>query len=284
MTGTGSQGDPLIPETLTEFIEAVGTSGAYVALDRDINAVDDPEYSGELTSGISWNAAQTDGRNFVLTGITVRNSSAAIALRRGVTVQNLAIRDFGHAKEAATVTIGFSGSGQNATMRGCLISANVSSGAYNHFLAEELIMEDCAFDANFSETSANSWNTFLKNVTATRCTIRAHGSFKLNAGSTYMMEHGNYARTALIFDGAEVANSGTVLAATTSCKFSGSYMALINSKNSETDIVRTYSTTSVSSVIASDGSIGIQADTGFTAGTPENLKDKDWLTSVGFLP
>lgn len=284
MTGTGTQTDPYIPTTLTEFITAVGTSGAYVALTQDINAADDPAYSGELTSGISWNAAQTDGRNFALTGITVRNSSAAIALRRGVTVQNLAIRDFGHAKEAATVTIGFSGSGQNATMRGCLISANVASGAYNHFFAEELIMEDCAFDANFVETSANAWNTFLKTVTAKRCTIRAHGSFKLKAANNYMMEHGNYSRTAIILDGVEITNSGTVLASTTDCKFSGCYMAAINAKNSGASTIRTLSTTSTSSVIASDGSVGIQADTGFTAGTLDNLKDQDWLTSVGFLP
>lgn len=284
MTGTGTQNDPFIPVTLTEFISAVGTIGAYVVLNHDINAAEDPEYGGEMTSGIAWNAAQTDGEGFALTGITVRNGSAAIALRRGVTVQNLVIRDFGHTKEAATVTIGFSGSGQNATMRGCVISSNVASGAYNHFFAEELIMEDCAVDVNFIESSANAWNTFLKNITSTRCTIRAHGSFMLNAGSTYMMEHGSYSRTALIFDGAETINDGTLLAATTSCKFSGSYMAFINAKNSEANTIRTMSTASASSVIASDGSVGIQADSGFSTGSIENLKDKDWLTSVGFLP
>lgn len=282
MTGTGTQSDPYVPITLTEFIEAVGTSGAYVALDRDIYAAEDPAYTGELTSGIQWQAAVTDGNGHVVSGITVRNSTSAMSLRRGITVQDLSLIKFAHVKESSTVTIGFAGSGQNAKMVRCNISARIVAGSYNHFFAEELIADDCAFDLNIIETTSNAWNTFLKNVVSTRCTMRIHGCFMVKSSGSYMMEHGTYARSAMIFEYAESTDGGTVSAATSDCKFTGCYLAFIRAGTSGT--FRTLSSVSTSSVIASDGSIDIHADTGFTEATLAQLKDEAWLASVGFLP
>ena len=93
MTGTGTQNDPYAPTTLTEFITAVGTSGAYVALTQDINAADDPEYTGELTSTISINATSVDGAGFTISGVTVR-ASRCIYIGVLRYVYNLNFRDF----------------------------------------------------------------------------------------------------------------------------------------------------------------------------------------------
>ena len=51
MTGTGTQSNPIVPITLTDFIEIVGTSSMDVALTQDINEADDLEYTGELMAG-----------------------------------------------------------------------------------------------------------------------------------------------------------------------------------------------------------------------------------------
>lgn len=76
MTGTGTQADPLCPTNWQEFVEAIGTSGAYVSCPADeiwdMNEID-PTGISAITP---WNAVEVRGN-----GLTIKNLVLKTAIR-----------------------------------------------------------------------------------------------------------------------------------------------------------------------------------------------------------
>lgn len=80
MRGDGTENNPFIPETLTEFIQAVGNfredgERPYVELNKDILANEDPNYTGELSSPITILAVNLNGNGHCIKGVTIKASN-----------------------------------------------------------------------------------------------------------------------------------------------------------------------------------------------------------------
>lgn len=268
MTGTGTQSDPYIPTTLTEFITAVGTAGAYVALTQDINAADDPEYSGELTSTISINATSVDGAGFTISGVTVRASRCMyIGVFRYV--YNLTIRDF--CLKATNTASLISGEGSNRSgFIGCRIAGKIDGTT-----------QKVAVGVSFSSCSADIEVTQVTGITIFSTCSFDKSTFLIN-GAHFHKSNGSvdrcaFTRSAIIFsgysDGMYAVFNGGSMAYSYVC-FTDAIDATINVGNPNM----------TGSIVASPDGQAVTAPSSAILAIIEQMKDKDWLTSVGFLP
>lgn len=277
MTGTGTQADPYIPTTLTEFITAVGTSGAYVALTQDINAADDPGYTGELTTPITWAAASVQGGGFTVAGVTLRTAGTAISIAKGVSVGTLRL-DIGFKREDVASPIVAYGSGSLPTFRECVLRMKFDEGSYRGSFAEEIDFTDCAMSISTTADTAGGSDYFWQ-CSFLRTTVHFASKFeRYSSGSGAIIgSRATFIRSAMIFDdltdGANLIGGGAGT-------LSYSYIAV----KSSTQSLR-ISKGASGCIIALDPSAGVAfVPSGWTQATLDQMKNKDWLTSVGFLP
>lgn len=277
MTGAGTQADPYIPMTLTEFIAAVGTSGAYVQLTQDINASDDPEYSGELTTPITWAAASVHGGGFTLAGVTLRTAASAISIAKGVSVDALRI-DIGFKREDGSSPIVAYGSGSLPTFRECVFRMKFDEGSYRGSFAEQIDFTDCAISLSIAADTAGGSDYFWQ-CSFLRTTAHFPSKFeRYSSGSGAVIgQSTSFVRSAMIFDDL---SDGANLVGGGAGSMSYSYIAV----RSATQSLR-ISRGASGCVIALDPSTTLSGSfSGWTRATIDQMKDQDWLTSVGFLP
>ena len=277
MTGTGTRADPYIPTTLTEFIAAVGTAWAYVQLTQDINAADDPTYTGELTTPITWAAASVQGGGFTLAGVTLRTAASAISVAKDASVDALRL-DIGFKREDESSPIVAYGGGSRPTFRGCILRIKFDEGAYRGSFAEQIDFTDCAISISIAADTAGGSDYFWQ-CSFLRTTVHFASDFeRYSYGSGAVIGYGTaFIRSAMIFDdltdGANLVGSGAGT-------LSYSYIAV----RSATQSLR-MSRGASGCVIALDPSTTLSGSfSGWTRATIDQMKDKDWLTSVGFLP
>lgn len=281
MTGTGTQADPYIPTTLTEFITAVGTAGAYVALTQDINAADDPEYSGELTTPITLAAASVQGGGFTLLGLTLRTSASAIRFAKGITIEAMML-EIAFKRDARFDMLVAYGSGNKPLFSSCLFRIKLDEGAYGGSFMDELSFQDCAMSiSTTAETAANA--DFFWTCDFLRTTIHFTSEMlRASGASSIFGQSCTFVRSAAIFEQL-TASGGNILIVGSGAAFNGirySYSAVLALSGS---IAINHSGTSC--IIAIDPSASISSiPSGWTRATLAQMQDKDWLTSVGFLP
>lgn len=285
MTGTGSQGDPLIPETLTEFIAAVGTVGAYVALDRDINAADDPNYNGELTSPIKFACTSLLGNDYFISGVTVRASSLILGAKQFLSINNVFFKNFAHKRTGTDFTINTTVSNWTVDMNGCKVSIIIddsiggTNGSYGFM--NKCVFTDCALDVKYinpvNPIILNSTNLLRSTIVVRNCNIC--GSVDpINCPNSWLIT-----RSAIIFDNCSV-YADRYLSYSSSQQYS--YVGFLNCEY-KADHIKSCGNSSfgVSSLIVCDTPPSqIDAKAGLTVATMEQMKDKEWLMSVGFLP
>lgn len=277
MTGTGTQADPYIPTTLTEFITAVGTSGAYVALTQDINAADDLEYTGMLYDQITWRAAQLEGAGFVVYGVSVYQATV-IVTKSATVMQNVTFRDF-NLKKGSTNKILINGYEGLVTLKNVYVSCKIDceTGA-TAYLTYNCIFEDCAMDISYTgECSPSSNNDSVFDLTTfTRTTVSVSN---LNtAKSTRFLGYCSVSQSAFILR----SPYAVLLLAYQPRQTSYSYIALLGEIDTSRAIHAGAAATSC--LIATQQEIPVSLVSGWTRATLDQLKDQDWLTSVGFLP
>lgn len=277
MTGTGTQADPFVPITLTEFIEAVGTSGAYVELDRDIYAAEDPAYTGELHSTISWAAADVDGRGHSLIGVTMVQATFFLTSRAG-TLRNFTFQNCALKKGTSNVVI-FDGSGGVLSVSDCKLGFKVdgSSGS-TAYLVYNISCTDCAISVEFTGDSTATANTdaILDHSTFLRCTIMICG-LRTSRRVRLLQWQSSCVRSAIILDTISVSYLDI---AYNSTSYQYSYVAFIGTTSGSIACGLAATT----SIVAADSEVGISTASGWTRATIEQIKDKAWLASVGFLP
>lgn len=268
MTGTGTQNDPYIPVTLTEFISAVGTSGAYVTLDHDIDAAKDPEYTGELTSTISINATSVDGAGFTISGVTVR-AQRCIYIGVFRYVYNLNFRDFCLKATSSEYLIYGEGTTRSGLIN-CKISAKIDGTT--QMVGNGVAFTSCAADIEVTQVA----NTLIiTNCSFDKSTFLINGAhFHRSNGA---VDRCAFTRSAIIFSGYSdgmyaVFNAGS-MAYSYVC-FSDAIDGTINVGNPSM----------TGSIVASPDGQAVTAPSSAILATIGQMKDKDWLTSVGFLP
>lgn len=269
MTGTGTQADPYIPTTLTEFITAVGTAGAYVALTQDINAADDPAYSGEITSPIAYRAADVDGRQHAIIGVTVLAESFATHAQH-CTVHDISFRKIAH---KGTTTNKYSLQGDDyvhyrfvefSMIRDCYASSQC--------FAYKIYFYDSAIDLSIVGAGTSRLTDICGLVRSTAVIHgAAFGSAAASCMSTYLERSAVIYYDSIIDSGASMRANLTAIA---------SYIAYPQIYDA-TIYGASDGSVSHSLLATADG----QSVTGLLPqATLDQMKDKDWLTSVGFLP
>lgn len=120
-TGTGTEANPFIPDTLTSFLECISVAEAYVRLDTDIDAADDPDYGGILYEPVTFKCFKCFGNNGIkkINGVIVRASNMIVVDNRydsegkiiygndvvGNSIYNVAFTNWVH-KASTTATMG----------------------------------------------------------------------------------------------------------------------------------------------------------------------------------
>lgn len=284
MTGTGSQGDPLIPETLTEFIAAAGTSGAYVALTQDINAADDPNYNGELTSPIDLSCISLLGNDHSISGVTVRAATLLQSRVASFSANNVFFKNFAHKRTGAGYTLTTTTS-DKLVMNDCkasiIIDDSTGGSLANYGFMSKCNFTDCALDVKY----VNSVNpTILHDTLLLRSTIVVRDCNICGSADAINCQNSNLiTRSAIIFDGCSV-YADRYLSYSSSQRYS--YVGFLNCEY-KADHISSCGNSSfgVSSLIVCDTPPSqIDAKAGLTVATMEQMKDKEWLMSVGFLP
>ena len=268
MTGTGVQSDPYIPTTLTEFINAVGTAGAYVALTQDINAADDPEYSGELTSEIAINAANVEGAGHTVSGVTF-NAVYGFTLASGSYVYDLTLRDI--AGKATVAGAFFVGSGSsNCGLRGCKAAIKLDGGT--QYIAYDTGFFECALDVTCT-SDVNS--TIFSGCGFYKTTIAISGA---SLAYSSAINISTFSRSAIIFYAPKRAGYAVF---NYNSSLTYSYVCIADPV---TGTVAIGSPSMTLSIVATTDGQALSAPSSAILATIDQMKDKDWLTSVGFLP
>lgn len=293
MRGDGTENNPFIPETLTEFIQAVGPtsgSGVYVELEHDILANEDPEYSGELNSEIYFNVKKLDGKGYSVKGVTFRSPSMIQLAGNPGVIQNISFLNFYHKR---TTTGDYS-----------IYSTASASLGFLHF-------ENC----NFSVRSIPISGTvkFAKGITFNKCGINLkskNDTYPGNASTNGILDDVILNQSTIIIDTvAQTVFTGSANSAVfNNCT---TYQCAIFIKN-----MRLYSSTIYTNgLFTGNNSYGYAVieiiettrDNNYTIGsntsfyvylinktsnnitinpsiTLEQLKDKDYLIDIGWLP
>lgn len=278
MTGTGTQNDPYVPTTLTEFIAAVGTSGAYVALTQDINAADDPAYTGYLDSAITFSATNLQGNGHTVRGITVHAQNFMENGRQTLpALRNLDLLDCAHRGTGST----FSYTGANSwyVFRGVRMSLKrdyvpgASSTIFDRVDTGE-VSADVTFTGGPWTASPIVQNSGLNTLTMRVSGLVSQGEAQVISNTSAFPVD----RTAMIFDGCDFGSAviasgksyASVYAAFRDCSFDGSISCGVSGSGSI--------------VAIDDDSVSVNLASGWSRATLVQMQDKDWLTSVGFLP
>lgn len=276
MTGTGAQADPYIPTTLTEWLTAVGTNGAYVAMDSDINAADDPEYTGVITSTIVFRAVEVDGGGFALRGVTV-DAPNAFQTSISSLLQNLDMRDIAHKRGSNIGNSFVCDTNYYWIIKNCRLSCKIDTTSAPDFCRHVSFIQS-AIEAEYT-LPTGTYMAIFDRSTFEKCTVLVKNA----RFSSFVNVHrgGAFVRSAFIFQNCTFGNGAQLFSVSITPR-DYCYFAFVDSDISGTI---TCGDTSVGSVVAiDDQDVTVSVSNGWTRGTLAQMKDKDWLTSVGFLP
>lgn len=276
MTGTGTQNDPYVPTTLTEFITAVGKYGAYVALTQDINAADDPDYTGELSSQIALNCYSMDGHDHTIRGITVRAGYFFKKSSSGSSyIKNIYMLDMAHKKGNNNAYLMAGGTiYQFINFENVRISAKISVDGGAVDIGFRISLTNCAINieydgvgfcgaALFNDVRTYKTTVYVQNVASTNTiTVQLTGSCTVSG---------------LVL---ESPSNQITLISTTTCQYN--YYAVTNSPNNLAINCGYRGTVDLVAADGTDADVTLQS--GWTQCTIAQLKDKEYLSSIGWLP
>ncbi|MBP3379236.1 MAG: hypothetical protein J6K77_00015 [Ruminococcus sp.] len=127
MTGTGTQADPYIVDTWSDFVTAAGKSGAYVEIAKntvwDMNDI----LPGGLTTGVAVKCANIEG-NFAEIRNIVKKSSYILSANSSVEIYRLSFLNITETSGGEWFTQ--NGSGKSLNFYNCTITGMLSKGRF----------------------------------------------------------------------------------------------------------------------------------------------------------
>lgn len=272
MTGSGTQSDPFVPITLTEFIEAVGTSGAYVALDRDIDAAEDPNYGGELTAPIYINATSVNGNRYEVCGVTVRAANLIWFQGSNVDIYDIFLYDWAHKRTSDSSCTILGHNFSRNKLHDCLLSIKVDCGGHSGEIVSQAAFYTCALSILMIDAASGiQINTTVFDTT----TLLVDGMDLRNSQSFYGTP---FTRSALILKNAIMISGGAFIY---DCGGTGAYIAFLDGLDGTINMSNFLGQYCLA--VAPQGQ-QMTLTTAIQQATFDQMKDKDWLASVGFLP
>ena len=298
-TGTGTEQDPYLVSTLTDFLTCAAVAGAYVKVISDINSADDPNYEGELTNPISIMCRKLYAdQDKIISGITVTAAHFMESIRSSETASECDIvhLQFLHCTHNKTVTgsvsdradMVFYTSNETAALNfdHSAFSMRLNCGIHSQWISED---ETVTFNKCFMYIDINTEGDWyhLGLGYCTECNIHIKGA---KYASNYVRHLANSSRCGLISEECvfQLISSTTSKTVLQNCHYV--YIALVNPQRTDSleasMVLQAYGNSS-SCVIASDSSSVCGKSgggTGFSSITLDQLKDRDYLLNIGFLP
>lgn len=279
MTGTGTQADPYIPTTLTEFVTAIGTADAYVALTQDINAADDPEYAGELHASMYMNCAELDGQGHTIRGITVRGEYFLRRTRtRANIIKNIDMLDMCHKKQGSYASISGYGSNALTTFERVRLSIKIDANGFDIAIGSSIYPFYCAFLIEYT-TGGTCSNGLFYQSTIGQSTIYIKNATTTNNAAILLQKQTYFARDAFIFDAPK---SSIILTQQNQVVKEYCYYAAVNCGNGLT--ISCGDTMNNGLVVTDDDDVAVTLASGWTRCSIAQLKDREFLSSIGWLP
>lgn len=282
-TGTGTENDPYCVSNLTDLTECIKQTGSYVKVIADIDAAEDASYTGELTSSLEIACKQIYADEpKKIKGITVYATNFILFKAGSQThIENLSFVDCTHKRTSSSATI-YATSG-TYTFKNCKFSMKLV-GYYGIFASSQLNFTNCAGSLIYTATTSHS---SFSAASFTNCNFVIE-NLHVNCGSD--VTTGTIKKTGIIFlnsiitlDAKNILNFGTK--PNEYC-----YMVFVNPQiSSDSSIIISQKSTKTNTFlvalqdVSEDITITVDAST-LTEVIPEQLKDRDYLTSIGFFP
>lgn len=310
-TGTGTEQNPYLVSTLSDFLTCAAAADAYVKVISDIDAADDPEYTGVITDAVAVNCRKLyadyyDDRKIAISGIVVQNDKF-LSLRPGtVDIQNLCFRDCKHKKTGNTTpgyliySAGTNAATANHHIENCDFSVQSSGGSgvtYHVFYGDSTYVADvrfaqyCGFDISCGFTSLTYLyiGNIFRNIEECNFVFRnpVWAAPASNTRNKYFTAKANFTSCAIVLK-----NPVFLGSTNTAYIYCGDvngyswdycYISLINPTGTAT--LKRNSEALQSYFILENAPDTINANGVVSALlTPEQLRDRDYLISIGFLP
>lgn len=257
MTGTGTQEDPYVVDTWSDFVTAIGEEKAYVSLNVDI---DMNEIAPQGVGNITVSAELVDGKGHTISNIR-EDGNSMFNIVPGCTMQNINFKNF----IATSNFFTYSNNSGRRYFYNCVFTGVVEGGNFitqggTSFQFDSNANAGCGFNISFNNgTLWNSNENYPIQFNDSNLNFKNFNSNKL----TYLEN----------------------------CYISGNItknLTILHSKNSVFDcdvpenITITLSTANSNILINSDKCKGTVSGSGYTLVTTEQLKNAEYLESIGF--
>lgn len=295
-TGTGTEQDPYLVDNLTDFLTCIAISGAYVKVISDIDAADDESYTGLLTSKIQVNCrklyADTEKK---ITGIVIQDEHFLSINPMYCDVDKIWFKDCklkapGAVAGLAVCLISSNDGNTVCSVDGLKFSLQVSGTSVGNFYtfvsggggAKKI--RNSGVDVTFADSTVTFISTgyYVSEIETTNFVYR---NAKWGGSSNqYFTERTKMTNCTIVLD--SPACSSTILVgdnAGSGYPWSYCYVALVNPTGSNTPIKNGTLANCYFTIENADGNFDTSAVSDIII-TPEHLRDRDYLISVGFLP
>ena len=301
-TGTGTQDDPYLVSTLTDFLTCAKMSNKYVKVISDIDAADDENYTGEITETVlisSFTTVYADEEK-TISGITC-TSDKLFQFGESSFMENICFSNMEHKPVNAT-TVYEIYAGKNTQIRNVKLSSRISIVSnravslyllYNSGNSQNSYTE-FALDITLNVLKLSNTTLFPSRNILNKCNITIRNMTISNGADINFTNDTSVrlARCGVVFENLNLESGYLELPA----NYSNTYFSFVNSKIAS----GLYNATSVASggngilLCFQDCTDGegnpkttderFEDKPPFDVVTPEQLKDKAYLTEIGFLP
>lgn len=311
-SGTGTINDPYLVSTFADFIDCIAVTDAYVKVTSDIHASDDDSYEGNVTLNLVFKCAKVYAdTQKVIDGYTINSNMDAFNIKNTCTIEKISFTNFtfnltatvpSNSRRRALI---FSDNATNAiypTLRNVSISCRVSylsTSIFNIIQPSYIYLENTAFDVDMIDRNAldkityqgGSYSSGYVQLNNCNVVIR-HAKFNNASGNSaplaYILRCNNTA--VILYE----CTFNSTNAATNTMRLMeqcyNSYIAVINPSVTNDDhnvhLRDDYNTNCLFMWDATGENYYhfYNLSTTFKVVTPEQLKNKEYLISIGFLP
>lgn len=309
-SGTGTINDPYLVSTFADFIDCIAITDAYVKVTSDIHASDDDSYEGNITLNMVFNCAKVyaDTRK-VIDGYTINSNMDAFNIKNTCVIEKISFTNFTFNLTAPISNrrraLIFSDSVTNTiypTLINVSISCRVSylsTSDFNVIQPSYIYLENTALDIDMIDRNALDKITYQGGSYSS-------GYLQLN-NCNIVIRHAKFDRI-----GNTTANSAYILRCNNTAIIL--YECSFDSSNTASNVIRlmeycynSYVAIITPTVINDDHNVHLKDEantnclfmwdatgenyyhfynltTTFKVVTPEQLKNKEYLISIGFLP
>lgn len=280
-TGTGTEEDPYCVNILTDFLDCIKKTDAYVKVIADIDAASDPSYTGELTNclEIACKHIYADEQKSIK-GITVYAANFInVTTRENIQIENLSFVDCEHKRTSFNQTI-YASYGTK-TFVNCKFSMK-TVGYYGFFSSDCIKFTNCA--GNLTYVAATTAYPFSSS-TFENCNFTLYDLQLIKTNQPLIATAA--AKSGFILVNPKISNIGSGSFSLYKATNEHCYVVLIDPEvdaDVTVELTQLGSASNTSLIAIQNKPENLTVSSRLVEVTPDQLKSKDYLASIGFFP